>query len=293
MIAPSRTNINTQHKGYRLKRGWRLGLAGLLCAAGVAVCLLNTDDSMVEEPQPQNKSRIKTVEPSLNRPAPVEKPAEQFITNRHGQVVKKIEEKTYVDERGVLRYEGGARVYDHSKPRKAIKAMQNDPFPKLKYKSDYEIATLISVQPGGMLFGEVRYDDKFKQAFVESLLDRNEPEKGDSDWDIELKEAVEDTKRELAERIKAGDDLSVILKEAREEARRLASYKREIEGLIGEALRSEDASDDDIRDTIKAANQMLAGKGIEPFREDSFLRGRVRILTANQRKLEALRKAKE
>ena len=72
---------------------------------------------------PDAKERVPSVKPGKAKPQVViemprvktpvapEPVEEQWITNRHGQVVKKIEENTYVDERGVLRYEGGARVY--------------------------------------------------------------------------------------------------------------------------------------------------------------------------------------
>ena len=222
--------------------------------------------------------------------AKVEAPKDEFITNRHGQVVKKIVEKTYVDERGILRYEGGARVYDHTKKRTPIKAMNNDPFPKLKNRSDYEIATLITIQPGMSLHGSVNYDEKFKESFVKSLMEKNEPEEGDTEWDKELKASVEETKKELAERIRAGEDLGEILKETREEVQRLAAYKRDINALISETMRNPDASDEDVADTVKAANKMLEEKGIAPFSENSFIRGRTRMFIAEQKKLERMKR---
>lgn len=268
-------------------------VAGLLVVVigGLAALFLMTPETEVSVEKPKKeKPKVTTIVETTPAEAPkVEPPKDQYITNRHGQVVKKIEEKTYVDERGILRYEGGARVYDRSKPRKPIKAMQNDPFPKLKHRSDYEIATLITVQPGGMLFGSVKYDEKFKQSFIESLLDKNEPEEGDSDWDKDLKAAVEETKKELAARIKAGEDLETILTEAREESRRLASYKRDVQALIGETMRNPELTDEDVSDVIKAANKMLEEKGIEPFQENSFLRGRMRVMAADQRRSENLR----
>lgn len=209
---------------------------------------------------------------------------EVFITNRQGRLVKKVEEKTYVDDKGILRYEGGARVYRNKENRKPFKVMQNDPFPKLKHRSDYEIATLITVRPGGMLFGQVEYDEKFKESFINSLTDKNVPVEEDSEWDVELKAAIEETKRELLQRIKAGEDLCEILQEAREESRRLASYKRNVQSIIREKLGDENATENDVKDIIKAANRMLEEKGIEPFKEDAFLRSRMRILSIENQK---------
>lgn len=261
------------------------GFVGVFAALFVIIAsFLETEESSSETPKTQViKQDVKPIRVSAIKEKPQIK-QEEYITNRQGHVVKKVEEKTYVDEKGILRYEGGARVYKNRDKRKPIKVMQNDPFPKLKHRSDYEIATLITVRPGGMLFGQVEYDDKFKESFVNSLTDRNEPVEGDSEWDIELKAAIEETKKELLQRIKDGEDLGDILREAREESRRLASYKRDIQSLIRESLGDENATEDDVKDVIKAANQMLEEKGIEPFKEDAFLRSRMRILSVERRK---------
>jgi hypothetical protein len=261
------------------------GLLGVLAALIVLVgSFLEKDESPAEPPK--TKVIKQDVKPIQVRPIKdtTEFKQEELITNRQGHVVKKVEEKTYVDEKGILRYEGGARVYRNKENRKPVKVMQNDPFPKLKHRSDYEIATLITVRPGGMLFGQVEYDDKFKESFINSLTARNEPVEGDSEWDIELKAAIEETKKELLQRIKDGEDLGDILREAREESRRLASYKREIQSLIRESLGDENATENDVKDVIKAANQMLEEKGIEPFKEDAFLRSRMRILSVESQK---------
>ena len=261
------------------------GFVGVFAALFVIIAsFLGKDESSTETQKNQLiKKDVKPIKltPIKNK---AEVKQEEYITNRQGHIVKKVEEKTYVDEKGILRYEGGARVYKNRDKRKAIKVMQNDPFPKLKHRSDYEIATLITVRPGGMLFGQVEYDDKFKESFINSLIDRNEPVEGDSEWDIELKAAIEETKKELLQRIKNGEDLGDILREAREESRRLASYKREIQSLIRETLGDENATENDVKDVIKAANQMLEEKGIEPFKEDAFLRSRMRILSVERRK---------
>lgn len=261
------------------------GFFGVLVALIVLVSSFLEKDESPAEP-PKTKVIKQDVKPIQVRPIKdtTEFKQEEFITNRQGHVVKKVEEKTYVDEKGILRYEGGARVYKNRDKRKATKVMQNDPFPKLKHRSDYEIATLITVRPGGMLFGQVEYDDKFKESFINSLTDRNEPVEGDSEWDIELKAAIEETKKELLQRIKDGEDLGDILREAREESRRLASYKREIQSLIRESLSDENATENDVKDVIKAANKMLEEKGIEPFKEDAFLRSRMRILSVERQK---------
>ena len=263
-------------------------IGGLLGVFALLIVLVGSFSEKEELPIEKPKTKVikKDVKPIQVTPIKdrTEAKQEEFITNRQGRLVKKIEEKTYVDDKGILRYEGGARVYRNKENRKPVKVMQNDPFPKLKHRSDYEIATLITVRPGGMLFGQVEYDDKFKESFINSLTDRNEPVEGDSEWDIELKAAIEETKKELLQRIKDGEDLGDILREAREESRRLASYKREIESLIRESLGDENATENDVKDVIKAANQMLEEKGIEPFKEDAFLRSRMRILSVERQK---------
>lgn len=282
-------SVSSQKKPDRSRSRKRGIFAGLIVVIGAfAVYYLICNHPIPVEKQKDRtpkRQQVKEVRPAPSQP--IDEP--EMITNRRGQVVKKIVEKTYRDERGILRYEGGARVFDRSKRRPPIKAMNNDPFPKLNSRSDYEIATLLTIQPGMSLHGSVDYDEDFKQSFINSLVNKNEPTEGDTEWDKDLKATIEETKKELADRIRAGEDLATILTEARQEVQRLATYKRDINNLISETMRNPEATEQDIKDTVEAANKMLESNGIAPFTSDSFIRGRTRMFAAEQKKLERMR----
>ena len=213
-------------------------------------------------------------------------------TNRLGQVYKVDLTKTYTDERGILRFEGGARVPNPDDFKRATPVTQRRNIPRFNHRSESEIATIITTDPGSMLFGTPMYGENFDQDFLQSLLTPTEITEEDSERDKEIKELVSEIKKEMVERIKEGETPSSILRREREELRRLAQYKSHLLTEIRTIVSDKEYSDTDIDDFLLAANKMLESKGIAPIQNNAFIRNRQRYLNLAARR-EAESTAKE
>ena len=252
-----------------------------------------SDRSGNDTDRPENvrkDSRISEVRPATNLPKTTQAEVVVkdddlgFRTNRFGEVVTRVKPETYVDARGVLRYKNGnARVPNPDDFKNPIRIERSTGLPHFNHPVEAEIATLISAEPGEPIVGEISYRG-FDDDFVNSLLEKIEFSEEDSDYDREVKQGVIEVKKDLAERIKNGEDLVQILKDARSELMRSAEYKAQIGELVHEQLLNPNVSDDELKDTIAAANKILESKGIAPIKETKFLRARERVLLAQERK---------
>ena len=147
-----------------------------------------------------------------------------------------------------------------------------------EHPSENAIAGILSQKPGMNAIGTVRYGENFKRDFLESLKKPIEIGEEDSDETKELKQAVIEAKAELKSAYDRGEDIGKIMEESRNEIKRLASYQLDIKQQVMEYARSEGASEDDVRLFIKAANEMLAAKGIAPLKETPFVRIKAKML---------------
>ena len=230
---------------------------------------------------PKKTARIKTVTPAPAAPPRVEKPKTepvQLVTNRHGKVVQKKKPETYIDAAGVERYKkGNGRVpLEHPEKYLVKSVVHPNAYPDFKHDSENEIANLLTIESGGMIFGDREYDKRFEQDFVQALMEPIKINEDDSDEDRRIKENVEAAKREIAERIKQGENLGDILTAERDEIRRLAQYKQQMEEIFHEQVSTgEIKSEQDLDDFCKAVNTMLESKGIEPFKISGLMRRRL------------------
>ena len=257
-------------------RGIFAGLI-VIAVAGIAVVLVmmsGSSEPAKKDGKRKESAKIREVTPA---PAPKAKPEEavQMVTNRFGKVVPKKKAETYKDERGVLRYKvGNGRVPDPDAHKYLVKSSTvfTDGLPKFTHRSESEIAMLLSLKPGDMVFGDLPHDDKFKQDFVESLLDPIQILPEDSEADKKLKMEVEACKKELAERVKDGEDLGQILQETRDEYRRLANFKHEMEEMVRKEVAENAQSTTDVDTYFEAMNKMLESKGIEAVKMTKLMR---------------------
>ena len=202
----------------------------------------------------------------------------QMITNRHGKVVQKKKPETYIDAAGVERYKkGNGRVpLEHPEKYLVKSVVHPNAYPDFKHDSENEIANLLTIESGGMIFGDREYDKRFEQDFVQALMEPVEINEDDSEEDRRIKENVEAAKREIAERIKQGENLGDILTAERDEIRRLAQYKQQMEEIFHEQISTgEIQTEQDLDDFCKAVNTMLESKGIEPFKISGLMRRRL------------------
>ena len=262
-------------------KGAIAGLIVVIAAVGAWYFLTQKQEEVKPEAKPKKTTRIETVTPAPAAPPKVEKPkAEpvQMVTNRHGKIVQKKKPETYVDAAGVERYvKGNGRVpLEHPEKYLVKSVVHPNAYPDFKHDSENEIANLLTIESGGMIFGDREYDKRFEQDFVQALMEPVEINEDDSEEDRRIKENVEAAKREIAERIKQGENLGDILTAEREEIRRLAQYKQQMEELFHEQVSTgEIQSEQDLDDFCKAVNTMLESKGIEPFKISGLMRRRL------------------
>ena len=262
-------------------KGAIAGLIVVIAAVGAWYFLTQKQEEVKPEAKPKKTTRIETVTPAPAAPPKVEKPkAEpvQMVTNRHGKVVQKKKPETYIDAAGVERYKkGNGRVpLEHSEKYLVKSVVHPNAYPDFKHDSENEIANLLTIESGGMIFGDREYDKRFEQDFVQALMEPVEINEDDSEEDRRIKENVEAAKREIAERIKQGENLGDILTAEREEIRRLAQYKQQMEELFHEQVSAGDIkSEQDLDDFCKAVNKMLESRGIEPFKISGLMRRRL------------------
>ena len=258
-------------------------VAGVLVvvAAGAWLFLSSPKSGAPAEKADKKPSKIIEVEPSSAAPAKaVEANAEpvQLVTNRHGKVVQKTKPETYVDARGVERYvKGNGRVPLKNPEKYLVKSVvYPNAYPDFKHDSENEIANLLTIESGGMIFGDREYDKRFEQDFMQALKEPVEITAEDSEEDRRIKENVEAAKKEIAERIKQGENLADILTAERDEIRRLAQYKQQMSDIFHEQIASgEIQTEQDLDDFCKAVNTMLESKGIEPLKISGLMRRRL------------------
>lgn len=250
-----------------------------LCVVGIVTWLFVSPTEIPESETTPKAEKKKAVKPTRVKPVKVEpeKPKEEVLMkrDRKGNLRPWKKHETYRDGKGVLRYKaGGARAPEKDEFKNAVKINTTSNIPRFKHQVEHEIATLLTIEPGGALFGSVRYDKRFEQDFVNSLMEPVKIEEDDSEEDKQLKNDVEATKRELAERIKAGEDLATILTETREEVRRLSAIKQDILTIAREELSKAELSDSDVKDYYEAVNKLLEQKGIAPINANSLMKRR-------------------
>ena len=272
------------------RRAAVLGVVILTVVGGVWWWLMVQEDTRTPVEKP---TKTKVVKPVQNQPVarPAEPPKEEPPKEEPRKIVPKgtpMSErkppKTYRDERGILRYEGGARAPDPSRPHHVAKRMAdsiNDSV--FKTRPENEIAMLLTATPGDTILTIRRYDETFEAEFMKSLEQNIEVTEDDTPARAELKRAMAETKKELAERIKKGEKLADILEETRSELRRLADYRRNLEKMVSEAARNPELADQEVADYLTAANKMLADNGMKPIKS-SIVRKNLMIRARNHQK---------
>ena len=131
--------------------------------------------------------------------------------------------------------------------------------------ADRDIASMLLVEPGETLVGDGPHcDESFVANFVESLkteivIDKEK----DTPMQQELKQAVAETRKELKARFDAGEDIVAIMNETRQQLRELGLYREEIKKMVDEAKaeHGDEFTEQDEKDLINAANQMLEERG--------------------------------
>lgn len=170
---------------------------------------------------------------------------------------------TYVDENGVERYVGGARV---PRKKKNLVTFPDRRAVKWKFNSEDEISTLIEMEPGDTIVGDEVYGEKFVEDFKKSLAEPIEI-KDDDHWYVKkLKEDMIAAKQDLKEAMERGEDIAKIMTDSRRELRQLYEYREEVLSQVHALKKTEGYTTKDVDDLVGAANKMLESKGIAPIK---------------------------
>lgn len=177
----------------------------------------------------------------------------------------KPELKTYRDERGILRYEGGLRVPGQRPTAKPIELGSHQP-KIFRHSAEEHISWLIDMKIGEPIIGDYEYGEHFLKSFMESLKEPIEILDTDDAVTRDLKKAVEETKEDLRKRMDAGEDIVKIMNDTMNEYRRLARYKQDLQIELNKIRHdTENYTDQDVVDFTMAANELLKKNGLPPL----------------------------
>ena len=227
----------------------------IVVGAGIAFWLFHKNPRPAEEKHPVNKAKpISVIPPKTNLSSSNSSNVEEEKTK---------ETKTYVDEAGIERYPGGARV-PRKNPNKVT--LPDRRAVKWSFDCEDEICALIDMEPGDIVIGDKTYGEKFVVDFNNSLTNKIVISTEDDEYSRRLKEGVIAAKQDLYEAMNRGEDIAKIMTDTRRDMRKLFEYKSMLEEEISQIRSSGDHSEDEIRDFVNAANVMLSEKGLSPIR---------------------------
>lgn len=126
---------------------------------------------------------------------------------------------------------------------------------------DNEIARLISAKPGDD-FIDVPLPKNFDEKFAQSLLVPIKVNEDDSPEKAELKRQVLEARKILVEAAKRGESPRQVLEEEAKTLRRLMQTRDNFQRIVNEQIQN-GATDQEINDTVNAANKMLEREGID------------------------------
>lgn len=126
---------------------------------------------------------------------------------------------------------------------------------------DNEIARIISAKPGDD-FIDVPLPKNFDDKFAESLLVPIKVNEDDTPEKAELKKQVLEARKVLVEAVKRGESPRQILEEEAKSLRRLMQTRDNFQRIVNEQIQN-GATDQEINDTVNAANKMLEREGID------------------------------
>lgn len=130
-------------------------------------------------------------------------------------------------------------------------------------RAEIAIASVFDVAPGQfVLQGE--FPPNLEKDFLEHLDDPITINDDDDPHTVELKRFMIDLKPQLKQAMDRGESLAALLKDYRNELTKAHALKENLRRELAK-LQREAKSEEEVKDYIKAANQMLDDYGIEHF----------------------------
>ncbi len=138
-----------------------------------------------------------------------------------------------------------------------------------KHFSENYIAGLLRTKPGMAVIGTVlpkNFDDDFKASLAEEIKIEDE----DTEDDIEIKEMMKSIKIDAQKIIEQGGSIRETILEERKYLQKIAEMRHTLQQEVSK-MRKAGASEEELQDTVQAANQMMDEYGglhikLSPFR---------------------------
>lgn len=265
---------NRRHRG-GVKSPLTIALS-LLAVLGLGIAtflfLVKRDDPIPPKENLVNRGQIQQQYPSNSSntvsQARIDMPPQKEV-KRHSPF------PIHTDEFGVRRYPNGVRVYDDKTPmQKPTTPFGDKPVFANKYLN--ELASFINLQPGATLFGTRKYDKAYLARLRQGLEEKIELSDDDDEKTRATKLAIIEIQREF--KTMSDDEILSIIQDTYSELMRLARYKNDVKAMVKEAVANTDnLTEEDYEDIIKAANQMLAKEGIAPIRNTILVRKNIQM----------------
>ena len=243
-------------------RGVIAALIVVISACLVWWFLLRNGESPIESSDKPGKAKVAKPQPSkpIAKPAPqAEMPKKpQTKEEKDAALLKEIHDKFGDDIPESLK----ATVYflEHP-PKKTFKVRSNADF--LRHSSERMLAGVALVEPGTYFVMKPEFGESFDQDFINALVDKIDVNDDDSEETRAIKEGVGELKKEIAEICKRdGKKPSEVMNEHAAAMYELGRYQRDLEEELDRIHMNPKYSDSDVEDFCKAANELLASKGL-------------------------------
>lgn len=277
-----------RREGSRLPLRWIAVAMAAVAAIGVGVWLLS-DATPVDEPLPKKPGKGVADIAGV----PKAKPAPQAQETE--QTPKPETPKPRPPQRvGELR--DGYRLLPDGTLHRVLGIVTNSP-PKISladktftHSADVELGNLLLVEPGDDLLGSAEGLYRgFGKELDEALADKIEYSEDDTELQRELKDAVKELRDELQRRRAAGENIEKVMEDTWNQLKELSLYRQDLEDQV-RSISSESMTQADYEDLVKAANEMLADRGIKALEMPTTLKRTLRLRKIQE---EAERRQKE
>ena len=278
-----------RHDAHDRRRTISLGVLGVLgvLALGTWWWLAGARDTRpyqakppAEKPKVASRPEAQTLSPREQpSPAPVATNRPPAPEDERTTRLKRIREKYGDNIPDNLK----AVVYflEHP-PKKTFKAQGAHGY--FRHPSERQIAGVVFTEPGTYFVMKPEFGEAFDRDFANALVDKIEPNDDDSEEVRQAKEAMRDVKKEIAEMCGAqGKKPSEVMNEQATAMYELGLYQRNLEEELDKIHANPELSDKDVEDFCRAANELLASKGLPPMPLPNLARRGIQLKHAQRR----------
>lgn len=146
-----------------------------------------------------------------------------------------------------------------------------------RHSADVELGNLLLVEPGDDLLGDSAGMYKgFRKELLEALEEDITYTEEDTPFQRELKDSVKELRDELGRRMQNGEDVERVMEDTRNQLKELSLYRQELEEEV-RRLSTDEMTQKDYEDLVKAANEMLAERGVKALEMPRTLRHAIRL----------------